>query len=125
MVEHHPPLESICSTRLVYLPGRSGPFGNDGGGNRHDGQSLRAIPQQPSCRAPHSFAYLACATLLSQAILLGLTLLRFLQGQWGGTSLGHLLIRDGSIVYIVFFMSTMAAAIYSVRGLAFGMTEYA
>ncbi|KAJ7783255.1 hypothetical protein B0H16DRAFT_486287 [Mycena metata] len=76
-------------------------------------------------RAPHSFVYLAIAALLSQATILGLTLVRFLQGQWGGTSLGQLLIREGTIIYFIFFVSTMAAAIYSARGLAFGMTEYA
>ncbi|KAF7361828.1 hypothetical protein MVEN_00527200 [Mycena venus] len=76
-------------------------------------------------RVPHSFAYLAISTLVSQAIILGLTLRRYIQGQWSGTSLGKLLIRDGSIVYFVFFVTTMTAAVYSIGGLNFGMTEYA
>ncbi|KAJ7045591.1 hypothetical protein C8F04DRAFT_1065396 [Mycena alexandri] len=75
--------------------------------------------------APRSFVYLAVAALVSQATILGLTLVRFLQGQWGGTSLGHLLIREGTVAYFTFFVSTMAAAIYSARGLPVGMTEYA
>ncbi|KAJ7680400.1 hypothetical protein DFH06DRAFT_416078 [Mycena polygramma] len=82
-------------------------------------------PQLLLTTAPHSFAYLAISALVSQAIILGLTLARFLKGQWVGTSLGTLLIRDGSIVYIVFFASTMTAAVYSITGLSIGMTEYA
>ncbi|KAJ7096246.1 hypothetical protein C8R44DRAFT_371686 [Mycena epipterygia] len=76
-------------------------------------------------RVPHSFAYLGISALVSQAIILVLTLLRFLRGQWAGTSLGTLLIRDGSIVYLIFFVTTLSAVIYSIRGVAFGMTEYA
>jgi len=82
-------------------------------------------PQLFLSKVPHSFAYLAISALVSQAVILGLTLLRFFQGQWSGTSLGKLLIRDGSIVYFVFFVTTMAAAVYSIKGLSFGMTEYA
>ncbi|KAJ7251505.1 hypothetical protein B0H12DRAFT_1119269 [Mycena haematopus] len=100
-------------------------------------------PQQFMLNVPHSFAYLAISALISQAIILGLTLLRYFQGQWSGTNLGRLLIRDGSIIYLVFFgdetsnppttlvltvlkpVSTMAAAVYSINGLSFGMTEYA
>ncbi|KAJ7703121.1 hypothetical protein B0H17DRAFT_89113 [Mycena rosella] len=60
-------------------------------------------PQLLLTKVPHSFAYLGISALVSQAIILGLTLHRFLQGQWAGTSLGNLLIRDGSIVYFIFF----------------------
>lgn len=52
---------------------------------------------------PHSFAYLGISALVSQAIILLLTLFRYLRGQWAGTSLGSLLIRDGSVVYLIFF----------------------
>ncbi|KAJ7770151.1 hypothetical protein DFH07DRAFT_711548, partial [Mycena maculata] len=75
--------------------------------------------------APHSFAYLGISTLVSQAIILVLTLLRYLRGQWVGTSLGNLLIRDGSIVYFILFATTLSAVVYSVLGLSLGMTEYA
>jgi len=74
---------------------------------------------------PHSFAYLGISALVSQAIILVLTLLRFLRGQWAGTSLGTLLVRDGSIVYLIFFVTTLAAVVYSIRSLPFGMAEYA
>jgi hypothetical protein len=55
---------------------------------------------------PLSFAYLAISALVSQAIILLLTLVRFMRGGWAGTSLGHLLIRDGAIVYFIFFRKT-------------------
>ncbi|KAJ7178499.1 hypothetical protein C8R43DRAFT_461285 [Mycena crocata] len=73
---------------------------------------------------PHSFAYLGIASLVAQAIILILTLVRFFR-QWAGTSLGTLLIRDGSVVYFIFFSTTLAAVIYSIRGVSVGMTEYA
>jgi len=82
-------------------------------------------PQMIITSVPHSFAYFAISALVSQAIILGLTLVKFLQGRWVGTSLGNLLIRDGSIVYLVFFASTMTAAVNSISGLNVGMTEYA
>jgi len=82
-------------------------------------------PQQFMMNVPHSFAYLAISTLISQAILLGLSLWNFFQGQWLGTGLGRLLMRDGCLVYIVFFVTTLAAAVYSIKEVNFGMTEYA
>ncbi|KAJ7901910.1 hypothetical protein B0H14DRAFT_3723900, partial [Mycena olivaceomarginata] len=82
-------------------------------------------PEQFLLSVPHSFAYLAISALVSQAIILGLTLLRFFQGQWSGTSLGKLLLVDGCIVYVVFFAATFTAAFYSIMGLKLGMTEYA
>ncbi|KAJ6499228.1 hypothetical protein C8R45DRAFT_108924 [Mycena sanguinolenta] len=83
------------------------------------------VPQQFLLSVPHSFAYLAISALVSQAIILGLTLPRFFRGQWSGTSLGRLLIRDGFVVYLVFFVTTATAAVYAITGLSFGMTEYA
>jgi len=74
---------------------------------------------------PHSFVYLGISALVSQAIILALTLLRYLRGEWAGTSLGTLLIRDGSVVYLIFFATTLSAVVYSARGVPFGTTEYA
>ncbi|KAJ7072274.1 hypothetical protein C8F01DRAFT_1103232 [Mycena amicta] len=75
-------------------------------------------------RAPHSFAYLAIATLVSQAVILGLTIAKYREGEWTGTSLISLLMRDGALVYIIFFASTLTAAIYSIRALTLGMAEF-
>ncbi|KAF7315592.1 hypothetical protein MIND_00074600 [Mycena indigotica] len=75
-------------------------------------------------KAPHSFAYLAISTLVSQAVIFALTFAKYLQGEWEGTSLIHLLVRDGTLVYIIFFVSTLTAAIYSLHSFAFGMAEY-
>jgi len=74
---------------------------------------------------PHSFAYIGISALFSQAIILILTLTRYIRGQWSGTSLGTLLIREGSFVYLIFFVTTLAAVVYSIRGMSLGMTEYA
>ncbi|KAJ6586998.1 hypothetical protein DFH09DRAFT_241797 [Mycena vulgaris] len=82
-------------------------------------------PQMLLTNVPHSFAYLGISALVSQAIILALTFHRFCRGQWAGTSLGDLLIRDGSIVYLIFFVTTLAAVIYSIGGFSLGMTEYA
>ncbi|KAJ7497369.1 hypothetical protein FB451DRAFT_228830 [Mycena latifolia] len=82
-------------------------------------------PQKFLSNVPHSFAYLQISGLVSQAIILLLTLHRFLRGQWAGTSLGHLLIRDGSVVYIIFFVTTLTGVVYTVRGFSMGMTQYA
>ncbi|KAJ7462382.1 hypothetical protein B0H11DRAFT_111075 [Mycena galericulata] len=82
-------------------------------------------PQMLVTNVPHSFAYLGISALVSQAIILVLTLLKYLRGQWIGTSLGILLIRDGSVAYFVFFATTLSAVVYSICGVSFGMTEYA
>ncbi|KAJ6625572.1 hypothetical protein B0H10DRAFT_619050 [Mycena sp. CBHHK59/15] len=75
--------------------------------------------------SPDSFSYFAISALVSQAIILILTLVRYFQGQWAGTSLGTLLIRDGSIVYSILFCTTMSMLIFNERDFAAGMTEYA
>ncbi|KAF7296148.1 hypothetical protein MKEN_01430100 [Mycena kentingensis (nom. inval.)] len=74
--------------------------------------------------APGSFAYLAISTLVSQFIILVLTFAKYKRGEWQGTTLGSLLMRDGTIVYVIFFMSTITAAIYSLQSYAFGMAEF-
>ncbi|CAK5281741.1 unnamed protein product [Mycena citricolor] len=86
---------------------------------------LHFKPELMATSVPHSFAYLAISALVSQAIILGLTVYRYRAGEWAGTSLGTLLIRDGSMVYVAFAATTASACIYSLLSLNFGMTEYA
>ncbi|KAJ7084472.1 hypothetical protein B0H15DRAFT_784283, partial [Mycena belliarum] len=100
-------LQSECTGLFITLPG------------------VHFAPQRFLTNVPHSFTYLGVAALVSQAIILVLTVHRFCRGQWAGTSLGNLLIRDGSVAYLVFLVTTGTAVVYSANGLAFGMTEYA
>nr|GAT56335.1 predicted protein [Mycena chlorophos] len=75
-------------------------------------------------RTPTSFVYLGISTLVSQAVILGLTFAKYLQGEWQGTALIKLLMRDGVFVYFIFFASSLTAAVYSAEKFDFGMAEY-
>ncbi|KAJ7287456.1 hypothetical protein C8J57DRAFT_586830 [Mycena rebaudengoi] len=60
-------------------------------------------PESVVTSVPHSFAYLGISAFTTQVIILVLTTVRYFRGHWAGTSLGKLLIRDGSIAFIMFF----------------------
>ncbi|KAJ7647265.1 hypothetical protein FB45DRAFT_193965 [Roridomyces roridus] len=82
-------------------------------------------PQTWITNVPHSFAYIGISALFSQAVILTLTIIRYIRGEWSGTSWGSLLMREGSVVFLIFFVTTAAAVVYSIRAISFGMTEYA
>ncbi|KAE9411415.1 hypothetical protein BT96DRAFT_1011235 [Gymnopus androsaceus JB14] len=85
-------------------------------------------PQVIITQTPGSFDYFSIATLVSQTILLALSMARYRflykQGYWGGTRILHLMSRDGTLAFAIFFMLSLLMLIYHVLHEPFAPDEY-
>jgi len=77
---------------------------------------------------PGSFEWFSCSTLVSQTIVLVLSLTRYRQiyqeGHWRGTRILRLMFRDGTLAFALFFLLSFLMVVYHALHEPFAPDEY-
>ncbi|KAJ4483350.1 hypothetical protein J3R30DRAFT_3447789 [Lentinula aciculospora] len=85
-------------------------------------------PQLIITTTPGSFEYFSISTLVSQTIVLVLSIARYRymykKGHWEGTRIIKLMLRDGTLAFLVFFMLSLLMAVYHILQQPFAPSEY-
>ncbi|KAG7098623.1 hypothetical protein E1B28_000545 [Marasmius oreades] len=72
-----------------------------------------------------SFVYFSIAALLSQVIILILSIIRYVRGRWGRARIIQLMIRDGTIAFCVLVVETGSLLLFILKDLPYSATDSA
>ncbi|KAK0212571.1 hypothetical protein DFS33DRAFT_41802 [Desarmillaria ectypa] len=66
-----------------------------------------------------SFIYFGISAMISQVVILVLSIYRYIRGDWKGVPLVSLMIRDGTLAFAVLFFVSFLLVIYTAMGLTY------
>ncbi|KAJ3988534.1 hypothetical protein F5890DRAFT_1491248 [Lentinula detonsa] len=85
-------------------------------------------PQLIITTTPGSFEYFSISTLVSQIVVVLLSVARYRymyrRGHWEGTRIIKLMFRDGTLAFLVFFLLSLLMAVYHILQEPFAPSEY-
>ncbi|KAJ4498055.1 hypothetical protein C8R41DRAFT_819157 [Lentinula lateritia] len=77
---------------------------------------------------PGSFEYFSISTLVSQTVLVVMSVARYRymykRGHWEGMRIIKLMLRDGTLAFVVFFLLSLLMALYHILQEPFAPSEY-
>ncbi|KIK67370.1 hypothetical protein GYMLUDRAFT_37477 [Collybiopsis luxurians FD-317 M1] len=86
-------------------------------------------PENIPTNTPGSFEWFSIATIISQTVVLVLSVSRyrymFKNGRWEGTRIVRLIMRDGTLAFAFFFVFLLLAALYNILFIKFAACEFA
>lgn len=72
-----------------------------------------------------SFIYFGISAMISQVVILGFSIFRYIRGDWKGVPIVSLMIRDGTLAFAVLFFVSMLLVIYTALGLTYSTPTFA
>ncbi|KAJ3977589.1 hypothetical protein EV361DRAFT_877884 [Lentinula raphanica] len=85
-------------------------------------------PQLIITTTPGSFEYFSISTMISQLVIVVLSVARYrymyTHGHWEGTRIIRLMFRDGTLAFFVFFLLSLLMAVYHILQQPFAPTEF-
>ncbi|KAK0484383.1 hypothetical protein EDD18DRAFT_709774 [Armillaria luteobubalina] len=72
-----------------------------------------------------SFIYFGISAMISQVVILGFSLSRYIRGDWKGVPIVSLMIRDGTLAFAVLFFVSMLLVVYTELGLTYSTPTFA
>ncbi|KAJ8076502.1 hypothetical protein PM082_000925 [Marasmius tenuissimus] len=81
-------------------------------------------PDDITNHASRSFVYFGITTLVSQVIILVLSIVRYVRGQWGRARIIQLMLRDGTIAFCVLFVVTGTLLLHVALDFPYASTNY-
>ncbi|KAF8910383.1 hypothetical protein CPB85DRAFT_687051 [Mucidula mucida] len=72
-----------------------------------------------------SFVFFGASAMVAQIIILALSVIRYVRGEWNGIPIIKLMIRDGTLAFGVLFFISLLLVVYTILDTKFATTTYA
>ncbi|KAF9033269.1 hypothetical protein BDZ89DRAFT_1063008 [Hymenopellis radicata] len=73
----------------------------------------------------HSFVFFGISAMVAQIIILALSVIRYVRGEWNGIPIIKLMIRDGTLAFGVLFFVSLLLVVYTLLDTNWAATTYA